>query len=322
MAHKTFFQRHWFLIALLAVLLVGILGAPKLKAVSEQKLLRSCLVAGVLFVMALPLQLQAMWRALLRPGPPVLAVAINFGLLPLFAWLVSQGLSREMGLGLLVAATTPSTLASAAVWTRRAGGNDAVAILVTIITNSACCIVTPLWLVLLTGEVIDSPELNLSRMTSRLGLLVLLPMVIAQALRVFPGVAETATARKPVLSTIAQCGILSMVMLGAIGTGLRLRAAASEGLLIWDLAAMLAAVALVHLAMLWLGDRLSRLLGFAREDRIAVAFAGSQKTLLVGLLVAVSLQVTILPMVTYHVFQLIADTVIADRYRGHSADTA
>ncbi|MDP7304159.1 MAG: bile acid:sodium symporter, partial [Pirellulaceae bacterium] len=50
-------------------------------------------------------------------------------------------------------------------------------------------------------------------------------------------------------------------------------------------------------------------------DQIAVAFASSQKTLMVGLLMAMSLQVSILPMVTYHVMQLLIDTLIADRFR-------
>ncbi len=310
-----FLAHHWFLVALLFVLLVGILAAPQLQEVAEQRLLRAGLVAAVLFVMALPLELSAMGRALLRPGPPLLAVGINFGLLPLFAWLVSLGLSDEMGPGLLVAATTPCTLASAAVWTRRAGGNDAVAILVTIITNSTCFFVTPLWLVTMTGRTVENPEMSLGRMTARLGLLVLLPMVVAQLMRLYRPLARRATAHKMPLSTVAQCGILVMVLLGAIGTGLRIRETTLQAMLLWDLLAMLAAVLTVHLVMLGVGVELAKRFGFSRQDQIAVGFAGSQKTLLVGLLVAVSLQITILPMVTYHICQLVVDTVIAERFR-------
>ena len=76
---------------------------------------------------------------------------------------------------------------------------------------------------------------------------------------------------------------------------------------------MLAAVLVVHLAALWAGLFLARILGLPRPDQIAVAFAGSQKTLMVGLIVAISLQTTILPMVAYQVLQLLADTLIADR---------
>ena len=57
------------------------------------------------------------------------------------------------------------------------------------------------------------------------------------------------------------------------------------------------------------------LLGMRREDRIAVGFAGSQKTLMVGLQLCIELQVEMLPMVAYHVGQLLVDTLIADRLR-------
>ena len=59
-----------------------------------------------------------------------------------------------MSVGILVVGAIPSTLASAAVWTRRAGGNDAVAILGTIVTNLSCFVVTPVWLFQMTGETV------------------------------------------------------------------------------------------------------------------------------------------------------------------------
>lgn len=312
---NNYLKKHWFLIALTAILVVGIVGSPALGAIASLKTVRSLLVASVLFVMALPLEIRAMWDALRRPGPPLLAVTINLGVLPLVAWAVSLTLSHEMGLGLLVAATTPSTLASAAVWTRRAGGNDAVAILVTMITNVSCFVVTPMWLVITTGQAVDSPELSLPRMVSRLALLVVLPMAAAQLLRCYRPLARAATAGKPALSVLAQCGILAMVMFGAVGTGESLRASSAAAPLFWDLLQMLAAVLLLHISMLWLGIFLARQLHFPREDQIAVAFSGSQKTLMVGLLMGISLQITILPMVTYHILQLVVDTFVADRFR-------
>jgi sodium/bile acid cotransporter 7 len=92
----------------------------------------------------------------------------------------------------------------------------------------------------------------------------------------------------------------------------------AQALLAWDLATILTAVVVVHVSMLWTGLLLARFSRFSRADQIAVAFAGSQKTLMVGLLVAISLQVTILPMVVYHVSQLFIDTLIADRFRRQS----
>jgi sodium/bile acid cotransporter 7 len=61
-------------------------------------------------------------------------------------------------------------------------------------------------------------------------------------------------------------------------------------------------------------------LGFSREDRIAVGIAGSQKTLMVGLQMGLEIKLSILPIVVYHVGQLLLDTIIADRLRASVAE--
>jgi sodium/bile acid cotransporter 7 len=119
------------------------------------------------------------------------------------------------------------------------------------------------------------------------------------------------------LGVLAQCGLLTMVMFGAIQSGIGLSDPTQSPLSALDLLAMLAAVCLVHTVMLWVGLLLAKLARFSREDQIAVAFAGSQKTLMVGLLMAISLKVSILPMVAYHISQLFIDTLIADRFRAN-----
>ena len=321
---KQFLIHRWFLIALVTMLAIGSCFAVQLYPLMALELpgtqlpLRSAIVAIVLFLMAFPLEASAMWQAMRRPWPPLLAVGVNFGLLPLFAWGVSCGLNADLGGGLLVAAATPCTLASAAVWTRRAGGNDAVAILVTIITNLLCFIATPLWLLTMTGESVTSPELSLAKMATNLGSLVVFPMIAAQLLRFYKPLGIWATREKPMLSVLAQCGLLTMVLFGAIQSGLGFSDPTQSQLSALDLLTMLAAVCLVHTVMLWVGLVLAKLARFSREDQIAVAFAGSQKTLMVGLLMAISLKVSILPMVAYHVSQLFIDTLIADRFRSTS----
>ena len=316
---KHFLVQRWFLITLVALFALGSGFAVSLQPLSEMKLLRNGIVAVVLFLMAMPLEASAMWRSMRRPWAPLLAVIVNLGLLPLFAWGVSVGLEADLGAGLLVAAVTPCTLASASVWTRRAGGNDAVSILVTVITNLACFLITPLWLhFLMANRLADadlSESLTLPAMVTKLGSLVVLPMTLAQLLRLHRPFGRWATMQKPVTSVLAQCGILLMVFLGAIQVGLRLHNGSQASLNLIHIGMMLAAVCLVHVSMLYTGVVIGKLLRFTREDQIAVAFAGSQKTLTVGLLVAMALQVSILPMVWYHVSQLFIDTLIADRFR-------
>ena len=78
---------------------------------------------------------------------------------------------------------------------------------------------------------------------------------------------------------------------------------------------MIAAVLFVHIASFWLGLGLARLFRLPWGDQLAVAFAGSQKTLMVGMNVSMGAGFSVLPMVAYHVGQLLVDTVIADRLR-------
>lgn len=319
---KTFLIQRWFLIALVAILVVGMAYSQPLLPLAEAKWLRDLVVASVMFFMALPLQASTMWRALKNPGPPLLAVVMSYAVLPVVAFLVAKTLPGDFGQGLLVAAATPCTLASASVWTRRAGGNDSIATLVTLLTNGACAVATPGLLVLMMGDQVGlaNPDLSFAKMTRELGLLVLLPMVLAQIFRRHSVVAEVATRRKAECSVLAQCGILFTVLLGAIRTGLKLRTEA-HGIEFAELLAMLAAVLGVHLSMFWLGAKLAKWCGFSRADQIAVGFSGSQKTLMVGLVTAISLKVTILPMVAYHCLQLFADTLLADRLRQRSVET-
>jgi sodium/bile acid cotransporter 7 len=267
--------------------------------------------------MSLPLDASAMWQAVRRPKAVLLAVAINYGLLPLTAWGVSWALRPDLALGLLIVASIPTTQASCAVWTRRAGGNDAVAVMVTVVTNLFCFLLTPFWLATMTGNKVTIPIEPMDMMLE-LSVVVVLPMAAAQVLRLYRPVGRWATARKTPLSVLAQTGLLMMVFIGAVQAGLKLQTNATP-ISAGDTAAMLASVCGVHLAMFYAGLLLGRLLGIRWEDRLAVAFSGSQKTLMIGLHIALSPTfnngLAMLPMVAYHVCQLLLDALIADRLR-------
>jgi sodium/bile acid cotransporter 7 len=307
-------RKQWFLIALAAVLVVGFVAPSPLQAMAESNWLRNGIVAVVLFMTALPLETRVVLRTIGRPWAALLGSAVNMGLVPLLAWGTSQLLTGELATGVIVAAVAPTTLASAAVWTRRAGGNDAAAVLVTLLTNSTCFLTTPLWLSLLTRT---HAELDVQAMIRQLGLLVVLPMTLAQLCRLQPSVARTATAARHLCATLAQLGILNMVLIGAVNCSYHLRAtdwrqAVTTLQIVWMVGLVLA----LHVVALWIGFGLARSLALPRADQIAVAFAGSQKTLMVGLFVAINYfgGLAILPMVAYHVGQLFIDTVIADRW--------
>lgn len=310
-----FIRRQWFLVALVLAVSVGLLASRPLITYAEAGWLRTLLVMVVMFIMSLPMKLQQFVQAVRRPQAAGLAILMNYLAMPIIAWPLSWIYTAETGDGILVAAVTPCTLASAAVWTRRAGGDDATALLVTVATNAACFAAAPFWLWLMLDQgvaTIDGWE-----MAARLALLVLVPLGLAQGLRVLRPIASWGTQHKKQLGIFAQIGILMMVTLGAAKLGPQLQGSLSSKIGEWILMTM--GVLGLHLVVLMLGWAFSGGLGLARGQRIAVAIAGSQKTLMVGLLLAIDLGVSILPMVTFHLGQLFVDTLIADRWARQGA---
>ncbi|REJ88720.1 MAG: hypothetical protein DWQ35_19470 [Planctomycetota bacterium] len=322
---KTLFARQWFLICLAAALVVGFRFATPLAGFA-QNFPVPLLVAFVLFLMAWTLDADALRRAVTRPQAAALGVTVNIVLLPALAWLLGWLLVEPLNWGLALAAAVPCTLASAVVWTRRAGGNDAVALMVTMITNVSCFITTPLLFWLLTGKDAETGR-DPWQMVLKLMLVVVLPMVLGQALRLVPAAARWATAEKRLVAIVAQAGILTMVLVGAVNSALKLEGAMADGgtggPTLWQWVTMIVVVIVLHVVVLWAGCFLGRLTGLARSDWIAVGIAGSQKTLMVGLYVGLEqdLGVGLLPMLAYHAVQLLIDTPVADwlHRRGASA---
>ena len=98
--------RQWFLLALAVVLAVGFFACGPLAGIADATRARNGIVALVLFMMALPLETGAMWRALRRPGPALLGVVLNFGVLPIIAWALAPLLGGDLGIGLVVTVRT------------------------------------------------------------------------------------------------------------------------------------------------------------------------------------------------------------------------
>ena len=315
-------RQSWFLLAL-----VGVLGAGLTLGLGERRVAEAFVdavppaltTAVVLFLMAFSLDSHRLRESLRRPAGAVWGSAVNLGLLPALAAACAPLLAlRDLALGLVVTAISPSTLATASVFTRRAGGNDAVSLLVTLLTNVACVAVTPLWLRALVSE---HAEVRTAEVVRQLALCVLLPTLLGQLCllpRAGRAIADRHRAR---VGLVSQLLVLLIVSTAAVRAGLELRRHE-----VWpsagDLLAMAALCLLVHAAGLaggWWGGGILRL---APADRIATAIAGSQKTLPVSLLIAASPSVAsadapfvILPLLAYHAIQLVLDTAIADAWR-------
>ena len=125
---KRVFLGSWFLVLLATLLVSGFTYPEQLKSVAD-RVPRTAVVATVMFLMAVSLNSAAMAKAIRRPKPVALATVINYAFVPLLAWVFARFQQQDdLALGILVAASVPTTLASASVgWAQRRQPNPASA---------------------------------------------------------------------------------------------------------------------------------------------------------------------------------------------------
>lgn len=314
-------RKNWFLCLLVIALLAGTHFSEPIRRFSS-KSLQELLVASVMFMMALGVPFQQLLRAVRNPLPAILATLISFFAIPIAGWFAFRFVFEPMGAsalgaGLVVACCVPSTLASGAVWTRRAGGDESVAVLVTLITNIGGCFVIPglLYLLLTTDASLSGPNRQLDIVERVFGLakVVLFPIALAQVVLLVRALGTRLKRYKQPLSVACQTGILLMVLLSAAELGKFSSVTAVEFPILSIIIACIFS-GLIHLAGMGLSLLLAKQFHFARPQRIAIAISGSQKTLMIGLKLAVDCGVSIIPMIAYHAIQLVLDTIIVDRF--------
>jgi sodium/bile acid cotransporter 7 len=314
----VFLLRRWFLFVLAAGLSMAILRPEWLLPIANRLPLR-LIVAASLFLTSCNLEGRRLALSLTRPCCVLFSLMISFVGLPALALLIGPLLPLDdLRIGLFIIACVPCTLSAAVLWTRHAGGDEALALVVVVLTNVLGWLVTPLWLAAAgAGEV----SLEAGHMMRALVIVGVVPVIVGQSLRLFPGAAAFADRHRTMNGTIARV-LIAIVLVCAAAAGAVQANRLSGGLVLATAAACLG----VHLVGVCLGVVGGILMGLAHAERIAVAFAGSQKTLPIGLFLfetyyRADYPLAVLPLLLYHAGQLLADTIIADTLvaRGRAA---
>ncbi|GGT72071.1 bile acid:sodium symporter [Streptomyces coeruleorubidus] len=236
---------------------------------------------------------------------PLLGLAAR-GLVPVI-------LTHPLYQGLLFLTLVPSTVQSSIAFTSMARGNVPAAICAGSFSSLVGIIATPLLAASLLG---GSGGGFSADSLLKIVLQLLVPFLAGQLLRRWIG--RFVTRHKKVLALVDRGSILLVVY-----------TAFSQGMVqgIWHqvsplrLGGLLVVEAVILASMLLLTWYGGKALGFGREDRITLQFAGSKKSLAAGLPMASVLfgpqaSLAVLPLMLFHQMQLMVCAVIAKR-RSH-----
>nr|WP_296453240.1 bile acid:sodium symporter [Rubinisphaera sp.] len=305
----------------------GLLGqsVPGLSESVGQYLNTGYLVFFILFGMSITLPTGKLWQTASQPTSILLAIFVSIVILPLVTWgVVLLFPLKAFSAGLLIMSAVPTTLASAAVWTRKAGGNDAIPLMATLLGNAFCFLTIPFWLGQTLGQ---SLPIDVWSLMSRLLIVAVLPMGLAQVLRAIPIIGKSADVHKLSIGMLSQIGILIIILVSAIRTG-PIFQEQSENLSLLQVLLVIVLCGVIHGIGLWSGWGLTRLLKGSCEDAIGVAFSGSQKTLAIAidlttspiLLASGISPLAIIPPLIFHALQLIIDTIMIAKFRQTCSD--
>jgi solute carrier family 10 (sodium/bile acid cotransporter), member 7 len=240
-----------------------------------------------------------------------------FGVMGLAGWLLWRGggslIPADLALGFLYLGVLPSTVQSATAYSSQAGGNVASSVVAAALVNIIGVFVTAPLFALLAGS--GAGVLHTGALV-KIGTTLLLPFILGQILQGRLG--GWVRARRDLTAGLDRSAIAIAVYVafsGAVEQGIWSRVDLST----W--AVILAGCSL----LLALGYGGAWLLGGAlrlpRGDRIALLFAGAQKSIALGAPLATVLfppaavGVVMLPLLVYHLSQMIVAAPVAARLR-------
>ena len=306
MSHD-FIKRYWFLAVLVILIPIGMTWPGPGNIIKANGYVIPVLVGIMLGIAGFTMDTSKLVEQSSNFRAIIPVLASTYILAPLVAYGLSQALAPESDENFLPAmmimAAQAGSLASAIALTLMAGGNRELALICTLISNGFTVLLTPFVLELSIGTKVTFP---ISEMIARMALVILLPVAAGQLLR--PIFWERARRAHDFIRIIPQFIILMFVYTGF---------SAATGQLSQDKDLVLrffAACALLHLVLLGANTLLSGALKLQWPDRTALILCGSQKTLPNGIYIwntfFVSNPYGAVPLVLYHLFQLIVDTLL------------
>ena len=242
----------------------------------------------------------------------VLFPLLTFLFIPVF----KDGIHSDLWLAVFFLGVLPSTVSSSVVMVAIARGNLPTAIFNASISGLIGILVTPLWLSLF---LMKTGEFAILAIITKLLLQIVFPLLIGVLLQRFLGNLARKNSRK--LSFFDKSVIILIVYSSFSNS---FNSNLFESIKTMDLLKISIIVVFLFFLVYGITGYICKLLGFNLKDTITVRFAGTKKSLVHGSVMAkiifgssASLGLLLLPIMLYHILQLLLVAVFAERYRKH-----
>jgi len=272
-------------------------------------------VAALFFMYGAKLSTASIREGLLNwklQGGTLIATFFVFPLLALALSPLSALLPAAIGMGILYIGSLPSTVQSSIAFTSISRGNVAGAICAASLSNILGVFLSPLIVALLLAT---SGEFDIGLSTIwRIAQQILLPFILGQLCRRW---LVSTLLRHPKITKLFDQTTILLIVYSAFSAGVEAG--------IWKILGLESLVGLVLLVLFFLALAMGTLTlmawlsGMPREDSLALFYCGSTKSMATGLPMAgilfagQDIAMIVLPLMLFHLFQLIACAVISSR---------
>src|SRR5690606_2922597 len=235
---------------------------------------------------------------------------LTFVFLPFF----EGGTGSDIWLAIFFLGVLPSTVSSSVVMVAIAKGNLPTAIFNASISGLIGIIATPLWLSLF---MLKTDEFAISDIIMKLLFQIVMPLFVGLLLqRFFVKFVKTYNKQLGLFDKFVIFLIVYSSFSNSFSSGL------FESINVFDLLKLSLIVLLLFFAVYGLTGLISHWWNFNKEDTITAKFAGTKKSLVHGSVMAkiifgtsASMGLFLLPIMLYHILQLVIIAVFAERYR-------
>lgn len=237
---------------------------------------------------------------------PLLALAF----VPFF----EDGTASDLWLALFFLGALPSTVSSSIVMVSLARGNLPTAIFNASLSGLIGIVATPLWMSLFMAA---SSDFDFGTVVQKLLIQIILPLVIGLFLQKFLGVMARKHSRK---ISFFDKSVIILIVYSSFSSAFSTQLFTTVGLP--DLLKLLLIVTILFLAVYTGLGLLSKWMRLKVEDEIAAKFCGTKKSLVHGSVMvkvifgnSAANALFLLPIMLYHILQLLVIAVLAEKYR-------